>query len=152
MIWQARSSILIKWDVLFLFYNSSKIQSRAALLDSLWQDYTKEFILGLYINVICGWRLDRIVSWVTSSMQSTLGTTFFYRRWLSIAQDFLIFLKEKEIKPTKMGSVALSASCKKGQKKPEPGPSTHLWGRYLYLSILYPFYLAAHVRYFQRRA
>lgn len=46
-----------------------------------------------------------------------------------------------------MGSVALSASWKKGQNKLEPGTwqtcTAHLQGRHLYLSVLYPFYLAA---------
>lgn len=80
------ASILIKWDTLFLFfYSGSKIYSGAALLDSLWQDYKKEFILGLYINVTRGWRLDRVVSWVTSRVQSTLCSTFFSRCWLALA-------------------------------------------------------------------
>lgn len=65
-----------------------------------------------------------------------------------------ILFKKKII--TIMGSVAFSASWKKGQNNLQPGTwqtcTAHLRGRYLYLSILYPFYLRAHVRYFPRRA
>lgn len=61
----------------FLFHNSSKILSRAALLNSLRQDYKKEFILGLDINAMRGWLLGRIVVRVTFSTQSTLCTSYF---------------------------------------------------------------------------
>lgn len=111
----------------------------------------KEFILGLYINVTCGWRLDRIASWVTSSTQSTLCTTFFYRCWLPVAWNFFFLFFFKFHISWVCGFICL---WEEGLEQPRTWQLANVYCTPLaWLShILNPFYLAAQVRYFPRKA